>query len=123
MNFTCFPSVKANEEQNSDKISCIMLAEANQEWVKKFEINDVKRTSEYKNFKNKIEQNMLEILYLNFPQLKGKIEYINLGTPLTNKNYYNRYSSYGMKYDIKRSNDSNTFLNCFTNCKGLFLTG
>lgn len=47
--------MKAEEEQTSDKISCIMLAEAKEEWVKNFEVSDVKRTEEYKEFKKKIE--------------------------------------------------------------------
>lgn len=57
---------------------------------------------------------MLEILYNNYPQIKGKVDYVNLGTPLTNKTYYNRYSSYGMQYGLKRSHDQGTFLNTTT---------
>lgn len=48
---------------------------------------------------------MIGKLYENFPQLKGRVEYVKLGTPLTNKTYYNRYSSYGLKYGLERAND------------------
>jgi len=54
MTFTCFPSVKAEEVQKTDGFSCIVLAEARSEWVKDFEISDVKRIPEYTKFKEAI---------------------------------------------------------------------
>ncbi|KAL4445953.1 hypothetical protein ABPG74_010945 [Tetrahymena malaccensis] len=123
MTFTCFPTVKEHIENTPEQISCIVIAEAKNEWVKGFEITDKKRTEEYKEFKKKIEQNLLNLLYTNYPQIKGKVDFINLGTPLTNKTYYNRYSSYGMSYSKERANDPSTFLNTKTSLQGLYITG
>ena len=46
----------------------------------------------------------------SFPEYKDKIDYVDVGTPLTNEHYYGRYSSYGLAFTNERFLDKKIFM-------------
>ena len=66
---------------------------------------------------------MTETFLSFWPELKDKIDYVSVGTPLTNDNYFSRYNSYGLEHSTKRFEDKNIFMNIQTTVKNLYLTG
>ena len=66
---------------------------------------------------------MLSALYEKLPQLKGKVDYYEAGTPLTTQYYcdYRSGETYGLKHDSARFEQS--WLTPKTKIPGLYLTG
>ena len=105
------------------KCSIEVIGETKLRDLKKFGINEIQRTEGYKEFKKKIQDFMLNILLERYPILKGRVEYCDLGTPLTYYNYLNRYSALGIEWNSKTYFDRNTFMKFDTPIKGLRLCG
>ena len=82
-----------------------------------------KRGEEYENVKEKIAKRLLECLFTQLPHLRDKIDYYELSSPLSTKNFtnYQKGELYGLDHTPKRF--SQKFLRPKTKIKGLYLTG
>jgi all-trans-retinol 13,14-reductase len=82
-----------------------------------------KRGEEYEALKEKIAQRLLEVLYRQLPQVKGKVDYHELSTPLTTQHFinYERGEIYGLDHSPSRFRQS--FLRPRTPIKNFYLTG
>ena len=82
-----------------------------------------KRGEEYENIKEKIAKRLLECLFTQLPHLRDKIDYYELSSPLSTKNFtnYQKGELYGLDHTPKRF--SQKFLRPKTKIKGLYLTG
>eukprot|EP01080_Neovahlkampfia_damariscottae_P003097 gene3097-5267_t len=121
--FISFPSSKdpTYKHRYPNKSTCVVVAEANYEWVKEWSDRRVKqRGGDYEKFKEEVQKNLLETLLKYFPQVKDNIKFMNVGTPLTNEFYLNSHhgSSYGLKYSSQ-----NDYFKPKTPIDGLYLTG
>jgi len=80
--------------------NCVLISDGLYEWFQKWEDKPVKnRGDEYMAFKQDLTKHLLDILYECAPQVKGKIEYHQLGTPLSEMTYLGSFrgGSYGTK--------------------------
>jgi len=82
-----------------------------------------KRGADYEALKEEISQRLLEALYKLEPQLKGKVAYYELSTPITTKHFinYEKGEIYGLDHSPDRF--KNKFLRPHTPIKNLYLTG
>ena len=83
----------------------------------------MKRGNEYDDFKEKLSQRLLKILFEHEPQLVDKIDHYELSTPLTTKHFvnYDKGEIYGLDHTPKRYHQR--FLQPRTPIKNLYLTG
>lgn len=82
-----------------------------------------KRGDDYEALKEAYAQRMLDVLYEKVPQIKGKIDYYEVSTPLST-NYFCAYQHgevYGLNHDTERFAQS--WLQVQTKIPGLYLTG
>jgi len=94
------------------------------EWFEKWEDDRwQKRGVEYEAFKEQLAQRLLNYLYEHKPQLKGKIDYYELSTPLSTKHFtnYEKGEIYGINHGPERFRMD--FLRAKTPIKNFFLTG
>lgn len=82
-----------------------------------------KRGEEYEALKEKMAQRLLEKLYEREPQLKGKVDFYELSTPLTTKKFVNyaKGEIYGLEHSPERF--LNKSLRPETSLKNFYLTG
>ena len=82
-----------------------------------------KRGEDYDALKNHFTERLLEHLFAHFPQLRGKIDYCELSTPLSTDFFcaYKRGEMYGLTHDTGRFEQQ--WLRPKTSIKGLYLTG
>lgn len=82
-----------------------------------------KRGEDYEAYKEKISQRLLEYLYHVEPQVKGKIDFYELSSPLTTKHFvnYGKGEIYGLDHTPERFRLR--FLKPQTPVKNLYLTG
>jgi all-trans-retinol 13,14-reductase len=82
-----------------------------------------KRGEEYDTLKEKLSQRLLKALYKYEPQLKGKVDYYELSTPLTTKHFvnYEKGEIYGLDHSPDRFKQK--FLRPHTPIKNFYLTG
>ncbi len=83
----------------------------------------MKRGDAYKALKEKITQRLLEALFKQLPQLRSKIDYYELSTPLTTQHFvnYEKGEIYGLDHSPKRFRQK--MLKPRTPIKNLYLTG
>ncbi len=83
----------------------------------------MKRGDDYKAFKEKLAQRLLEALYKRHPELRGKIDYYELSTPLSTAHFanYEFGEIYGIDHTVDRFEQK--FLKARTPVKNLYLTG
>jgi all-trans-retinol 13,14-reductase len=83
----------------------------------------MKRGEEYEALKESIAQRLLEELYRREPQLKGKVAYYELSTPLTTQHFvnYEKGEIYGLDHSPERFEQR--FLKPRTKIKNFYLTG
>lgn len=82
--------------------NCILISDGLWEWFTKWTGTTVhERGADYEAFKNQLAKHLLDILYERVPQVKGKVEFWTLGTPLTEESYLASFcgGSYGTKCD------------------------
>ncbi|OZG74509.1 FAD-dependent oxidoreductase [Hahella sp. CCB-MM4] len=82
-----------------------------------------KRGEDYDQLKDELSERILAQVYEKLPQLKGKIDYFELSTPLST-DYFCRYTRgeiYGLDHTPERFNQD--WLRPKTAIKGLYLTG
>ena len=82
-----------------------------------------KRGEDYEAFKEEISQRLMEQLFRFEPQLRGKIDYYELSTPLSTKHFvnYQHGEIYGIDHGPERFEQK--FLRPKTPIKNLYLTG
>ncbi|KAG7338997.1 FAD dependent oxidoreductase [Nitzschia inconspicua] len=82
--------------------NCILISDGLWEWFSKWENTSVHhRGKEYEDFKYQLTKHLESILYEIVPQVQGKVEYMTLGTPLTEVTYLSSFhaGSYGTRMD------------------------
>ena len=81
------------------------------------------RGYEYESMKERFSQRLLAVLYKKLPQLEDKVDYYELSTPLSTRNFvnYQHGEIYGLAHDPKRF--LNKDLSVYTPIKNLYLTG
>ena len=80
--------------------NAILISDGLYEWFEKWADSPVKhRGEEYMEFKAKLTNHLLDILYETVPEVKGRVVYHHLGTPLSEVTYLSSYhgGSYGTK--------------------------
>lgn len=82
-----------------------------------------KRGEDYEQLSDHFAERMLDALYKKLPQLKGKIDYYEVSTPLTTEFfcYYDQGEIYGLEHDPSRFKQS--WLQPKSKIPGLWLTG
>jgi len=108
--------------------NCILISDGLYEYFEKWADEPVKhRGDEYMKVKEKLTKHLLDILYQFVPQVKGKVEYHHLGTPLTEVTYLSSYrgGSYGTKCtpDMFAPINREWTTNPRTEIPGLYLAG
>lgn len=124
--YISFPTAKAEdwEERFPDKSTIEIVTVAPYEWFQKWENERwKKRGEEYDKIKEDFSQRLLEKLYAQEPELRGKVDYYELSTPLSTKHFcsYEFGEVYGLGNGIERFNQK--FLRPRTPVKNLYLTG
>ena len=82
-----------------------------------------KRGEDYEALKQELGERLLEAMFAKLPQLRGKIDYWEISTPLSTQyfNAYERGELYGLNHDPKRF--AQDWLTPRTKIPGLWLTG
>lgn len=124
--YISFPSTKDPEWETRypGKGTIEMITLAPYEWFAKWEnARWQHRGEEYEALKEYYAQRLLKELYRQFPQLEGKIDYYELSTPLSTKEFvnYSKGEIYGLDHSPQRFR--NRQLRAHTPVKGLYLTG
>eukprot|EP00941_MAST-03F_sp_MAST-3F-sp1_P005986 g5986.t1 len=81
---------------------------------------------EYRRCKERFQKKLVECLERHFPVIKGKIDFVETGTPLTQKYYYMRAASYGLDAGRLRWGDNEMSRNLrpqVENIKNLYIAG
>ena len=85
------------------------------------------RGDDYEGLKEAFGRRMWAQVCAHFPQIADKMEYLEVGSPVTNKYYISapRGEFYGLDHDVKRfgSPDVTMALRADTEIPGLYLTG
>jgi all-trans-retinol 13,14-reductase len=130
MVFIAFPSAKdvTFNDRFPGKSVATLVTLAKWDWFKKWQHERVmKRGEDYEAVKNAIGRRMWEQALTIFPQLADKVEYFDVGTPVSN-NYYiaaPRGETYGLDHTVRRMAcpDVVMKLRPETDIPGLFLAG
>ncbi|EDO43555.1 predicted protein [Nematostella vectensis] len=127
--FISFPSTKDPEwdKRHPGKSTCTIITLARYEWFEQWENERVmKRGADYELRKQRIGKRMWEQTCRFFPNLEDKVEYFDVGSPVSN-NYYiasPRGEIYGIDHNVERfSPESAVNLRPETAIPGLYLTG
>mmetsp|Transcript_39518 Transcript_39518/g.99620 ORF Transcript_39518/g.99620 Transcript_39518/m.99620 type:complete len:607 (+) Transcript_39518:61-1881(+) len=126
--FASFPSAKDPTwaaRLGPNKNVGLLLTEARWEWFEKWADGRVKhRGAEYEAVKKHFEDEMLRVLMKMFPHLEGKVEYTEVGSPLSSAYYLGaaKGESYGLTHTPFRMANSRVF-GPTTPVPGLYLTG
>jgi all-trans-retinol 13,14-reductase len=78
--------------------NCVLISDGLWEWFEKWADKPLKnRGEEYEAFKAALGKHLLDILYESVPQVKGKVEFHLVGTPLSEASYLSSFhgGSYG----------------------------
>ncbi len=124
--YISFPSIKDPKwnDENPDKTTMEAITMSSITWYDEWKSKDwKKRGNEYEEFKDHLTNRILDTVYKHVPQIKGKIDYIELSTPLTVKNLanYKEGEMYGLEHGPKRFRQK--WLKPKTPIKNLYLTG
>lgn len=124
--YVSFPAAKDPEwnETHPGKSTIEVIILVPYEWFAQWENTSwKKRGAEYEAMKERVGQQMLERLYRVAPQLKGKIDYYDVSTPLTTKKFMSHAKGeiYGVAHTPQRFRQR--FLKPQTPVKRLLLTG
>ena len=124
--YVSFPTAKDEkwEERFPDRSTIEIVTVAPYEWFQKWENERwKKRGEEYEKIKEEFSLRLLEKLFQQEPQLRGKIDHYELSSPLSTKHFcnYEFGEVYGLDNGVERFNQS--FLRPRTPVKNLYLTG
>ncbi|XP_076452780.1 all-trans-retinol 13,14-reductase-like [Babylonia areolata] len=127
--YISFPSAKdpSWEQRHPGKSSVLIITLANWEWFQSWEKERKgHRGEDYEGIKNTIGEQMWRVCCHLFPQLDGKRDYMEVGTPVTNQYYLGQPSGemYGLDQGRKRfTPQAIATLRADTDIPGLYLTG
>ena len=127
--FLSFPSTKdpTFDERFPGKSTCEIITATPHRWFKEWENGRVQhRGEDYHRIKTAIAEQAWGQVLAIFPQLEGRKEYFEVGTPLSNQYYLGSHGGevYGVDHDVTRFSPSVLMeLRPETGVKGLFLTG
>ena len=124
--YISFPSAKDPDWNNRypGKATVDIITLAPYEWVEQWQDSRWKRRGEaYETFKEEIAHRLLKVLYRYEPQLEGKVDYYELSTPLSTRDFVNyaRGEIYGLEHGPERFDQE--YLRPHTPIKNLYLTG
>lgn len=124
--YVSFPSAKDPEfaMRHPDRSTIEVVAPAPYEWFAPWK-NETwgKRGADYDAFKEQLCERLLEALFQKMPQLRGKIDYVEVSTPLSTE-WFGNYQFgelYGINHDPSRFDQD--WLKPKTRLPGLYLTG
>lgn len=108
--------------------NCILISDGLYEWFEKWADTQVhNRGEDYLAFKEKLTKHLLDILHDCVPQVKGKLEFVHLGTPLTEVSYLGSFrgGSYGTKCNTEMFDpiNRNWTTTPHTEIPGLYVAG
>lgn len=127
--FLSFPSTKDPtwNERFPGRSTCEIISLAPYEWFEEWKEGKVMhRGDDYDELKNRIGKRMWEQVCRFHPNLEDKVEYFDIGTPLSNQYYIaaSRGELYGADHNMERyAPQSIVNLRANTSVRGLFLTG
>lgn len=124
--YVSFPAAKDPEWQRKhpDKTTVEGIIIVPYEWFSKWEGTTwKKRDEEYEKIKENVAQQILAKIYHVEPQLKGKIDFYEVSSPLSTKKFtdHQKGEIYGVSHTPERFRQD--FLKPYTPVKNLFLTG
>lgn len=124
--YISFPSAKDPEWKihHGETSTIEVISFAPFEWFQKWEDTKwKKRGDEYENYKKYFEKRLLDKLFEYVPQVKGRIDYCELSTPLSTKYFaeYDKGEIYGLTHTPSRFQQK--WLRPKTKIKDLYLTG
>ena len=124
--YISFPSAKdaSWDERYPNRATIEIVAPAKYEWFEQWKDETWgKRGEDYDALKEGFSERLLEVLYEKLPQLRGKIDYYELSTPLSTDFFcfYKKGEIYGLSHDPNRFNQD--WLKPKTDIPGLYLTG
>lgn len=124
--YVSFPSAKDPDFQNRypGKSTIEIITLSDYAWYKKWESAEwKKRGQEYEDIKERYAQRLLEKLYEQLPQLRGKVDYYELSTPLSTKHFvnYDQGEIYGLEHSPERF--ASNAIHVKSPVKNLYLTG
>ena len=124
--YISFPSAKDPDYENRHPGTATIeiVAPAPYEWFQKWEDTIWgKRGEDYDAFKDRLGERLMEHLYAKLPQLRGRVDYYEVSTPLST-NWFGGYSQ-GELYGLDHTSDrlKTDWLSPRTKLKGLWLTG
>jgi all-trans-retinol 13,14-reductase len=124
--YISFPSAKdptfAERYPGRATIQVIVLAKY--DWFARWQDQPWRRRDEeYAAFKQRFTERLLEVLYAHVPQVRGKVDYAELSTPLSTRHFanYSRGELYGLAHTPERFRQR--FLRPQSPLRGLYLTG
>lgn len=126
LNYISFPSAKdpAWNSHYPGKSTVDVISLAPYEWFKQWENKPWhQRGADYDQFKQMLAEKLLEVVYKHVPQVRGKVDYFELSTPLSTA-HFNNYAKgqvYGMEHTPERF--AQGWIKPSTPIKGLYLTG
>lgn len=124
--YISFPSAKDPDfsVRHPGKSTIEIVAPAPYEWFEKWaKTTWGKRGEDYDKFKAELGERLMEHLYEKLPQLRGKVDYYEISTPLSTDWFcaYTRGELYGIEHDPERFRQD--WLTPKTKIPGLWLTG
>eukprot|EP00105_Crassostrea_gigas_P002156 XP_011414585.1 PREDICTED: putative all-trans-retinol 13,14-reductase [Crassostrea gigas] len=129
MMFVSFPSAKDPtwHDRNPDKSTCLLITLSKYSWFQQWEEGRIKhRGEDYEDLKTIIGKKMLQHCIKLYPNIEGKVEYFDVGTPLSNKYYlgFQHGEMYGLDHNMQRFLPEPAIqLRAKTDIPGLYLTG
>ncbi|MBP7284360.1 MAG: NAD(P)/FAD-dependent oxidoreductase [Leptospiraceae bacterium] len=126
MVYISFPSFKDPNWETSfpGKSTIDVIVPASYEWFKKWKDEPWrKRGDEYNALKEKFSERLLDYVYKYVPEVKGKIDYYELSTPLSTE-YFNKYQHgelYGLDHDPARFSEK--WMKPKSPIENLYITG
>jgi all-trans-retinol 13,14-reductase len=124
--YISFPSAKDPTfgERFPGRATIQVIVLAKYDWFARWEEQRWKRRDEgYEAFKQRFTDRLLEVLYANVPQVRGKVDHAELSTPLSTRHFanYAHGELYGLAHSPARFRQR--FLRPQTPIRNLFLTG
>ena len=124
--YISFPSAKDPdyERRHPGTATIEIVAPAPFQWFEKWQGTTWgQRGDDYDEFKAQLGERLMQHLYDKLPQLKGKVDYFEVSTPLSTDHFcaYRHGELYGLDHDPTRLQQ--TWLGPRTRIKGLWLTG
>lgn len=129
--FVSFPSVKdpnwAKHPGREHKSTCTIVTMSNWNWFSKWADEPLKRRGDdYEEIKKSIGERLIEQACELYPQMRNHIDFVEIGTPVTNKTYLAQPHGeiYGLDHTMERFHPMMLAkLRPETDIQGLYLTG